>query len=192
MANALTFARILMVAPFVAAFIANAPWNMSAALAVFVLAMATDFLDGRIARARGETSALGAALDPIADKLMVTAALVLLMKNGVVRGPDAILVVAILARETLVSGLREATARVGAAIGVSTAGKVKTAVQALACCLLIAAAPTGLLGAEAMGAARAALWVAGALTLWSGARYAVEAARVLRQGDRTAGRGVRG
>ena len=87
MANALTLARIALIAPFAAVFLINAPWNMTAALAIFIIAAATDFLDGRIARARGETSALGAALDPLADKLLIAAALILLVRNGVIAGP---------------------------------------------------------------------------------------------------------
>ena len=115
MANILTLARIVLIVPFVALFLADASWNMNAALVVFIIAALTDFLDGRVARARGEVSALGAALDPLADKLLIAAALILLVRNGVIAGAGVVAVIAIILREMLVSGLREAvTARGGA------------------------------------------------------------------------------
>lgn len=179
MANAITLLRFLLVAPFVLLFVANAPWNMTAALIVFCLAAATDFADGRIARSRGEISALGAALDPIADKLLVLAALVLLVRNGVISGVDVMLVIAILSREVLVSGLREALAASGNSLQVTRMAKWKTTAQLVSCGGLIAAAPTGPLGVDWLPIARLILWIAGALTLWTGAAYVAAATPLL-------------
>lgn len=169
-----------MTAPFVALFLMNAPWGISAALFLFLVAAATDFLDGWVARARGETSALGAALDPIADKLLVAAALILLLRNGVAAGPDAVAVILIILREILVSGLREAVTAAGGSLKVTTLAKAKTLTQIAACALLMAAAPTGPIGPTAAPAARFALWLAAGVTVWTGGRYALAALKELR------------
>lgn len=181
MANMLTLARMALVVPFVFAFLANAPWNMTAALAIFIVAAATDFLDGWVARARGEVSALGAALDPIADKLIVAAAFILLVKNGVVSGAGVVAVIIIILREILVSGLREALGDRKSELAVTRLAKWKTAVQILAAGLLLAAAPTGIAGDALRPAASAALWIAAVLTFWTGADYALRAMTLLRK-----------
>jgi cardiolipin synthase len=183
MANLLTFARMALVVPFVFAFLANAPWNMTAALVIFIIAAATDFLDGWVARARDETSALGAALDPIADKLIVAAAFILLVRNGVVSGAGVVAVIIIILREILVSGLREALGERKAALAVTTLAKWKTTVQIVAVGLLLAAAPTGIAGEPLRPAASAALWIAAVLTFWTGADYALRAMTLLRKNN---------
>lgn len=178
MANALTLARILLVIPFIFVFLTNAPWNMTAALVIFVIAAATDFLDGYIARRHGDVSSLGAVLDPLADKLIVAAALILLVKNGVIREAGVLAVLIIILREILVSGLREGVALTGGALKVTGLAKFKTTAQLLACGLLIAAAPNGLLSnagwAQTSGAL--VLWLAALLTFLTGADYARKAA----------------
>ena len=179
MANALTLARIVLIVPFVALFLADASWNMTAAFAVFVLAAVTDFLDGRIARARGEVSALGAAIDPLADKLLIAAALILLVRNGVIAGVGVIAVILIVLREILVSGLREAVTARGGALPVTALAKWKTAVQIAAAGLLLATAPHGLVSAEYRSIGVGALWLAAILTFWTGAAYSLAAARYL-------------
>ncbi len=180
MANVITLARILLIIPFAAAFLANAPWNMTAALVIFILAALTDFVDGRVARARGETSALGAALDPLADKLLVAAALVLLTRNGIIHGFGVIAVLIIILRELLVSGLREAVGARGATLPVTRLAKWKTTAQLAAAGLLIAAAPTGVIGDGLRSAASGVLWLAAIMTFWTGAEYAKNAFSVLR------------
>ncbi len=179
MANLITLARIALIVPFVALFMANAPWNMIAAFAVFVLASLTDFVDGRVARARGEVSALGAAIDPLADKLLIAAALILLVRNGVIAGAGVIAVIAIILREILVSGLREAVAAKGGSLPVTPLAKWKTAMQIIAAGLLLATAPQGLVGEEFRAVGVGALWLAAILTIWTGAAYSVGAARLL-------------
>lgn len=180
MANLITLARMALIIPFVFAFLANAPWNMTAALVIFVIAALTDFIDGRVARARGETSALGAALDPIADKLLVAAALILLARNGVIAGFGVVAVIIIILREILVSGLREALAASQQTLAVTALAKWKTTAQLIAAGLMLAAAPTGLAGETLRPAASAALWIAAIMTLWTGADYSLRAAALLK------------
>jgi CDP-diacylglycerol---glycerol-3-phosphate 3-phosphatidyltransferase len=143
------------------------------ATAVFAVAMATDWFDGRIARARGRTSALGSLLDPIADKVLVLAVLIVLVGRDVFPGW---MVAAIVARELLVSGLRLAAIERGVVIGARDLGKLKTWAQA------VAAAAGGLAAAGAWDEAVAwwALLVALVLTWLSGLDYARVAPAVLR------------
>ncbi len=180
MANLLTLARMLMIIPFAAMFFVSAPWGMHAALVIFALASLTDFLDGWIARARGETSALGAALDPVADKLLVAAALLLLTRNGVIRDAGVLGALAILCREILVGGLREALAPRGLSLPVTPLAKVKTTAQRVALAALLAAAPGGLIGEPVRPLAAGLYWLAVALTLWTGGDYTWRAIEALR------------
>lgn len=143
--------------------------------AVFCAAMATDWFDGRIARASGRTSSFGSLVDPMADKLLVLATLIVLLDQHVF---PAWMVAAIVARELLVSGLRLAALERGVVIAARDLGKLKTWSQA------IAAALAGLAAAGAWSD-RVALWalaVALALTWISGLDYARSAPRVLRSG----------
>lgn len=181
MANALTLARMGLVLPFAAMFFIGAGWAMTAALALFVVAALTDYLDGVVARRRGETSALGAALDPIADKLLIAAALILLVRSGTIRDAGVVAALVIILREVLISGLREALARYGQSLPVSPLAKWKTTAQLLAAGALLAAAPTGLAGEDFRPLASALLWAAAVLTLWTGGDYAVRAGRALRR-----------
>jgi CDP-diacylglycerol--glycerol-3-phosphate 3-phosphatidyltransferase len=142
------------------------------ATAVFAVAMATDWFDGRIARRRGHTSALGSLLDPIADKILVLAVLIVLIDEGVVPGW---MVAAIVAREFLVSGLRLAAMERGIVVQARDLGKLKTWSQAVAAgCGGLAAA-----GAWSADVAWWALLVAVALTWISGLDYARVAPRLL-------------
>lgn len=180
MANLLTFGRMALVIPFVACFLIDVSWGVKAGFAVFVVAALTDFLDGRVARARNEVSALGAALDPLADKLLIAAALVLLVRNGVVHGLGVIAVLVIILRELLVTGLREAVIAKGETLPVTRLAKWKTTAQLLAAGLFIAAAPAGFLSEAWRPVASGFLWLAAILTFWTGADYAARAAQLLR------------
>jgi CDP-diacylglycerol--glycerol-3-phosphate 3-phosphatidyltransferase len=180
MANFLTLSRIALIIPFAAMFFTAAAWAPVAALCIFVLAAATDFLDGIIARARGETSPLGAALDPLADKLLVAAALLLLVRNGTIREADVVASLAILLREILIGGLREAVSARGQDLAVIPLAKWKTAAQLSAIALFLAAAPSSLVGAALLPWASVALWIAAFLTVVTGAAYARRAVDLLR------------
>jgi CDP-diacylglycerol--glycerol-3-phosphate 3-phosphatidyltransferase len=183
MATFITLARIALILPFAAMFFIAAPWAMNAALAIFVIAAATDFLDGMIARARGEVTALGAALDPLADKLLVAAALVLLIRNGVISGAGVLAALVIILREILVGGLREAVTLAGGSLPVTPLAKWKTAAQLIAAGLLLASAPGGVLGEGARPLAGGLFWLAAVLTFWTGAEYAFKATAFLRAAD---------
>ena len=169
----LTVARALAVPVVVVLFAWDFPDHAYWATAVFVVAMATDQIDGWLARRWGQTSALGSLLDPIADKILVLATLVMLVAEGVAPGW---MVAAIIAREFLVSGLRLAAIERGVVMGARDLGKLKTWAQA------VAAAVGGFAAAGAWSddVAWWALLVAVVLTWLSGLDYARVAPRVLR------------
>ena len=181
MANLITLARIALVVPFIVFFLANAAWNMKAAFVIFVIAAASDFLDGYVARKRGETSRLGAALDPLADKLLIAAALLLLIRNGVVHGAGVLAALVIILREILVSGLREAVAQSRASLKVTSLAKWKTTFQMIAVGLLLLSAPGGFATEAIRPWAAGALWFAAILTAWTGAQYAIKAYSQLKE-----------
>lgn len=171
--NLLTWLRILLIPVFVAVFYLSdqtlplASKNLIATL-VFMLASLTDWLDGYLARKLNQTSAFGAFLDPVADKLMVAAALILLVKLG---RADAMLAFIIIGREITISALREWMAKVGASksVAVSMLGKIKTAFQMAALVLLLYYQP--LFGIPSPFVGELLLYLAALLTLWSMGYY---------------------
>jgi len=169
----LTVGRALAVPVVVLLFAWDFPHNEAWATAVFLVAMATDQVDGWLARRRNQTSQLGSLLDPIADKILVLAALVMLIGEGVA---PAWMVAAIIAREFLVSGLRLAAIERQIVLPARDLGKLKTWAQT------VAAGLGGLAAAGAFDDAIAwwALLVALVLTWVSGLDYARSAPRVLR------------
>jgi len=167
--NALTVARIVAVPLLIAVFYLPAPAANWVALAVFVAASLTDWLDGWLARRWDQGSDFGKVLDPIADKLLVAAALFMLAAFDRLSIPSIVAAIAILGREILVSGLREFLAG-RATLPVTVLAKWKTAAQMIALCFLMlgAAAPWGI-PAQRIG--EIALWLAALLTLWTGWDY---------------------
>lgn len=164
--NLLTLLRILLIPVFIVLFYLPVSWNHLACAAVFALAAITDWLDGFLARRLQQTSPLGAFLDPVADKLMVAAALVLLVQGD----PTpwlAVPALVIIGREITISALREWMAEVGARaqVAVSEIGKIKTTVQMVAILLMIYQAPW--LGMPIYTIGFVLLYVAVVLTLWS-------------------------
>jgi CDP-diacylglycerol--glycerol-3-phosphate 3-phosphatidyltransferase len=172
----LTFARALAVPVVVVLFAWDFPDHAYWATAVFVVAMATDQVDGWLARRWNQTSAFGSLFDPIADKVLVMSALVMLIAEGVA---PAWMVAAIIAREFLVSGLRLAAIEKGVVIGARDLGKLKTWAQALA----VAVGGMAAAGAWGSDVAWWALLVALVLTWVSGFDYARVAPRLLGAGD---------
>ena len=172
-ADLLTVARIVAT-PFVVVLF---EWNFHGhaywATSLFIAAMATDQLDGWLARRQGRTTALGSLLDPIADKVLVMAALVMLIAEGVA---PAWMVAAIVAREFLVSGLRLAAIERGIVIAARDLGKLKTWAQAIA----VAVGGMAAAGAWSSDIAWWVLLVAVVLTWISGLDYARVAPRLLR------------
>ena len=180
---ALTWLRIVLIPVFVAVYYLPDTWLMPVAknwtaMTIFAVAAITDWLDGYLARRLGETSAFGAFLDPVADKLMVAAALILLVQLG---RAEAYLAIIIIGREIAISALREWMAEVGAgkSVAVAFAGKLKTVAQMTAIIALLLYEPlipgvsTPLLGTIA-------LWIAVILTLWSMVHYLRKAAPYLK------------
>ncbi len=150
------------------------------ATVLFVMAAITDWFDGYLARALRQTSAFGAFLDPVADKLMVAAALILLVQLARV---DAIIAVIIIGREITISALREWMARLGksASVAVASIGKLKTTAQMVAIPLLLYDAPLRSLDVRVAGSVL--IYVAAALTLWSMGYYLHRALPMLVRAD---------
>jgi len=183
--NALTVSRIVLIPVMVALFYAPFAGHLIAAALVFSAAAITDWIDGYLARRLGQMTKFGAFLDPVADKLMVAVALVLLVE----RHNDLLFTLAacvIIGREIVVSALREWMAELGrrTSVAVSFIGKVKTTFQMIAIVVLLAVDPQRD-GSGVLVVGVLLLYVAAALTLWSMWQYLRAAMAVLRaeEGD---------
>lgn len=165
--NILTLSRILVIPLLVVAFYIGGTLSHQVAAGVFLLASITDFLDGYLARAWSIQSRLGQFLDPMADKLLVGASIMILVDKG-----DAHIVpaLAIICREILVSGLREFLAELRIGMPVSSMAKLKTGVQMGAIFLLLLGEKGSGIEATAI-IGQIALWIAAALTLFTGYAY---------------------
>lgn len=171
--NVLTLSRILAVPLFVV-LMWNASWpGYTAAFILYCIAGLTDYLDGYLARAQGTVSRLGIFLDPVADKIMVAAVIVMLIHNDQIIGWHVIPALVIILREIMVSGLREFLATAQVSLPVSALAKWKTAAQMIALGALILAPASAHwwpnLPAQPVGLV--ALWTAGMLTLVTGWDY---------------------
>ena len=185
--NILTLGRIALIPVFAVVFFLPFGWANVAAAVIFALAAVTDWLDGYLARRMGLTSAFGAFLDPVADKLMVAVALVaLLTVNSTPL--FALAAAVIIGREIAVSALREWMAELGkrAKVAVNAIGKFKTAAQMVAILLLIHAEPIA--GVPVYHLGMVLLFVAAGLTLWSMVVYLQAALAVIREEERAAGK----
>ena len=173
--NILTIGRIIIVPFFVLSFYLPGFYGDLTAFALFIVASFTDFLDGMLARMFKEESKLGELLDPIADKIIVATALILLVMDGTIRNYEVIAAIIILTREILVSGLREFLAEGQIKLPVSNLAKLKTFLQMVAISLLL----TGDTGnkilnfqdynAQTIGIIL--LWLSAFLTLYTGYEY---------------------
>jgi CDP-diacylglycerol--glycerol-3-phosphate 3-phosphatidyltransferase len=132
--NVLTLTRILLIPVFVVLFVTPTPSRSLAAAVVFLIAALTDLLDGYLARRCGQVTKLGRLLDPIADKLLVLSALIVLVQVDRV---SALIAILIIAREVAVTGIRAIAATEGFIISAETTGKYKMALQVIAIVLLI-------------------------------------------------------
>jgi len=173
--NILTIGRIILVPFFVLAFYLPGFYGDLTAFVIFVIASFTDFLDGMLARMMGEESKLGELLDPIADKIIVATALILLVMDGTIRHYEVIAAIIILTREILISGLREFLAKGQIKLPVSNLAKLKTFLQMLAIALLLTG-ETGnkILNFEDYNAQTIGiilLWLSAFLTLYTGYEY---------------------
>lgn len=164
--NILTLLRIALIPVFVLAFYLPFSWANVATAGIFTVAAITDMLDGYLARKMGLVSALGAFLDPVADKLMIAVALVMLMQTH----PSAVLAIPaaiIIGREIAISALREWMAEIGkrTSVAVSAIGKFKTVSQMLA--LLFLLYGESWFGFPTTTVGFVLLYVAAVMTLWS-------------------------
>jgi CDP-diacylglycerol--glycerol-3-phosphate 3-phosphatidyltransferase len=192
-ANIVTIARILLIPLFLVVLLTPPPWPAAAvpwwatwapwvAALVFALLAGTDAVDGYLARSRNQVTTFGKFIDPLADKLLVTAALIGLVQLGELPAWIAILIIS---REFIVSGLRLVAVAEGKVISASPLGKLKTVAQTVAIVMFIVKGPklASVIGAQAAvwfgWAAWAVMIVAVALTIWSMIDYFYGARDVL-------------
>ena len=176
--NILTIGRIIIVPVFVVSFFLPGFYGDLIPFFLFIFASFTDYLDGLLARLFKEESRLGELLDPIADKILVSSALILLVMNGTIKNFEVIAAIIILTREILISGLREFLAKISVAIPVTSLAKLKTVLQMLSIAILL----TGESGnkiinfedynAQTIGIIL--LWLSAFLTLYTGYDYLVK------------------
>ncbi|MBQ8973707.1 MAG: CDP-diacylglycerol--glycerol-3-phosphate 3-phosphatidyltransferase [Clostridia bacterium] len=171
--NRLSMLRMLMVPVFVAFALVDAQWAQWVALLLFCLASLTDMLDGQIARRRNLVTNFGKFIDPIADKLLVMSAQVVLVGQGRLA---SWLCIIMLAREFAVSGFRLVAANSGNVIAAGWLGKIKTVLQMASIILLLLLTPVsgeGLLGQTGITIANIVTILAAFMTVWSGADYII-------------------
>ena len=173
--NILTIGRIIIVPFFVLAFYLPGFYGDLTALILFIIASFTDFLDGMLARMFGVESKLGELLDPIADKIIVATALILLVMDGTIKNYEVIAAIIILTREILISGLREFLAKGSVSMQVTSLAKLKTFIQMLSIAILLTGESGNKLinfqdyNAQTIGIIL--LWLSAFLTLYTGYDY---------------------
>tara|TARA_B100000700_G_C14556625_1_gene629127 strand:+ start:31 stop:600 length:570 start_codon:yes stop_codon:yes gene_type:complete len=173
--NILTIGRIILVPIFIGTFYLPGAMGDWIPFCIFVLASFTDFLDGLLARLYKEESKLGELLDPIADKIIVASALVLLVMDDTIKDYEIIAALIIMIREILISGLREFLAKVKVAMPVTSLAKFKTFIQMFAIAILLTGESgnkiinLGEYDAHSIGIVL--LWVAAFLTIYTGYDY---------------------
>ena len=176
--NILTIGRIIIVPVFIFTFFLPGFFGDLIPFFLFILASFTDYLDGLLARVFKEESKLGELLDPIADKILVSTALVLLIMNGTIKNFEVIAAIIIIIREIIISGLREFLAKVSISMPVSSLAKMKAFIQMFAIAILL----TGDFGnkvinfqdynAQTIGIIL--LWLSAGITLYTGYDYLVK------------------
>jgi CDP-diacylglycerol--glycerol-3-phosphate 3-phosphatidyltransferase len=169
--NALTVLRILLVPVFALAFMVPGETGRLSAFAIFCLAGVSDVLDGFAARKLQASSEFGRMLDPIADKILVGIALVMLVARHIVFGFELVPALVILAREILVSGLREFLATASVSVPVTRVAKFKTVLQMISIGAMILGPSAEKIWPLAIDVAYALLWTAAALTVYTGLAY---------------------
>jgi CDP-diacylglycerol--glycerol-3-phosphate 3-phosphatidyltransferase len=170
--NVLTYGRILAVPGLVAClFFLQGDVARWSAFALFVLAGVTDWLDGYLARMWEQQSTLGRMLDPIADKLLVGAVLMMLVHDNTITGWSIWAAIIILVREILVSGLREFLAELNVKVHVTQLAKWKTTMQMIALGVLLAGPAAEKIVPGITTGGLVILWIAALLTLWTGYDY---------------------
>ena len=169
--NILTLGRIILILPFAMLFFHGSAVTRWEALALFVLAAVTDWLDGHLARRLHQESALGRMMDPIADKLLVTTAIILLVATGNITGWSIAAALLILLREIAVSGFREHLGPLGVVVPVSTLAKWKTTVQLVAIGFLLAGEAGDQVVPIVTQTGLLLLWISAIFTIYTGWDY---------------------
>ncbi len=193
--NKITLARICMIPVFVLVFFLDGllPFAHSISAAIFALAACTDFIDGHIARSRGLVTNLGKFLDPIADKVLVSTAMLLLltMQEALFVGLEewsqvfyvamAVCICIIMARELIISAFRQIAAVNGVVMAADKLGKFKTIFQDVSICVLIFSADFGgFFGGLLLGVGLVTFFAATVLTVWSGIAYVINNKQVFK------------
>ena len=193
--NKISLTRICMIPVFVALFFLDGvlPYNYAIAAAIFLIAACTDFIDGYIARSRGLVTNLGKFLDPIADKVLVATAMILLLtmkdslfvKLGAAENATyiatTIAISVILARELIISAFRQIAAANGVVMAAEKLGKYKTTFQDAAIFVMLVAADfSGTFGNILSYVGFGLFFVATVLTVWSGISYIIKNKKVLK------------
>jgi len=176
-ASIITMTRIALIPVFMWALTSNAPYSSVLALLIFILASVTDAVDGYVARRFNQVTNFGKFIDPLADKLLVTSALLLFVQFGRM---SAVAAMIIITREFLVTSLRTVAMAEGQVIAAGWEGKLKTAVQIVCIAFLLTDAGhveifIGFTWDQA------AVWLMAAVTVWSGAAYLYKHRDVLRK-----------
>lgn len=168
--NILTISRIVVIPALCGAFWLPGAWADWVPLILFIAAGVTDWFDGYLARKWGQMSDLGRFLDPVADKLLVAAAILMLVAFQRIEGWSVLAAVVILCREIMVTGLREFLAEIRVKVPVSKLAKWKTAVQLVAIGVLLGSnAVKDVIDAQLLG--EIGMWIAAVLTLYTGWDY---------------------
>lgn len=176
LANKITFTRIFIIPFFILCLLGNFSFSQYIAAFIFLLAASTDSMDGYVARKRNEITNLGKFLDPLADKLLTTSALVALVEMG--RVPSVIAII-IISREFIVTGFRVIAASEGVVIAASQLGKVKTITQIVSIvAILLDNFPFKYMG---FPFDILALYVATIITIWSGVDYIYKNRHLLKE-----------
>ena len=170
LSNILTLSRIIVIPIIVALIYLKGPFYGWIAFILFCIAGITDYFDGYFARIRNEISNLGTFLDPIADKLLVAAVILILTSKGVITDWETIPALIILSREIAVSGLREYLAEIKVSVPVSKIAKLKTSLQLIALGILILS-ESGITIVPILLLGKIALWLAALMTLYTGYDY---------------------
>ena len=173
--NILTIGRIILVPIFISTFYLPGALGDWIPFFIFLLASFTDFLDGLLARLYKEESKLGEILDPVADKIIIASALILLVMDDTIRNYEVIAAIIIMIREILISGLREFLAKVQVSMPVTSLAKFKTFIQMFAIAILLTGESGNMLlnfgdyNAHSIGIIL--LWLSAFLTLYTGYNY---------------------
>lgn len=177
-ANVITIVRILLIPAFMLAELSGSVTGRLIALGIFVLASITDGVDGYIARKYNQVTTLGKFLDPLADKLLVTSAILIFVQNGVI---SAVAATIIIAREFAVTSLRIVAMGAGQVVAARFSGKLKTVVQILVIALLFTPYAYECIGNVLI--ADIAVWIMVAVTVISGLEYFKGFGKLVKQGE---------